>query len=296
MSEVTERAVARLCFAVAILTIFPSCSDSDSALYSYGGQCEPQCEGKECGPSGCPGESCGECGENGICADGLCECTHGKCSSVCCEIGTVCSQGACCAPQCEGRNCGDNGCGGKCGDCGMHEVCENRICVGAPWCGDGQCDAASGENCEDCVADCKCKCSENAPCVDTDDDPCNGPHCDPISGYCQDEPLGNGTPCHWISSCVAGTCQNGICLETAAASTGEPDPCDGTDNDCDGRTDENCYLDYTVTGVAWYSGGLVSDQGKVTAAVGLTQMVPEVGTTTTDGKFTITLMQPTESN
>ena len=34
-----------------------------------------------------------------------------------------------CAPDCEGLECGDDGCGGSCGVCGADEVCEGGVCV-----------------------------------------------------------------------------------------------------------------------------------------------------------------------
>jgi|GEM_PF-6461858 len=70
-----------------------------------------------------------------------------------------------CVPECTDRECGDDGCGGSCGECGGEETCEDGLCVGCvPDCtgrecgGDGcggscgDCDA--GETCQDglCVA------------------------------------------------------------------------------------------------------------------------------------------------
>lgn len=34
-----------------------------------------------------------------------------------------------CQPDCDGKECGENGCGGTCGDCENGELCENGLCV-----------------------------------------------------------------------------------------------------------------------------------------------------------------------
>jgi len=36
-----------------------------------------------------------------------------------------------CVPQCSGKTCGDDACGGSCGNCGAGETCEANTCVGA---------------------------------------------------------------------------------------------------------------------------------------------------------------------
>lgn len=41
-----------------------------------------------------------------------------------------------CTPQCSGKTCGDDGCGGSCGNCEADESCEANTCV-APGGGDG---------------------------------------------------------------------------------------------------------------------------------------------------------------
>jgi hypothetical protein len=52
---------------------------------------------------------------------------------------------AACAPQCQDRVCGDDGCGGACGACPADESCDSETGrCGDPGCGDldeaGQCD------------------------------------------------------------------------------------------------------------------------------------------------------------
>ena len=61
-----------------------------------------------------------------------------------CPAGHVCEglSGCSCVPACDGRVCGDDGCGGSCGTCTGHDTCD----------GDGQCTcipACSGKTCGD---------------------------------------------------------------------------------------------------------------------------------------------------
>jgi len=72
----------------------------------------------------------------------------------CTECGEECQSGSCVFTACEGKACGDDGCGGSCGLCPEHYTCEGVTCVYVPWCGDGNCDAAVGENCGSCPVDC----------------------------------------------------------------------------------------------------------------------------------------------
>ena len=37
--------------------------------------------------------------------------------------------GCACTPQCNGKQCGDDGCGGSCGNCGANQACQNNQCV-----------------------------------------------------------------------------------------------------------------------------------------------------------------------
>ncbi|MBN2497442.1 MAG: hypothetical protein JXR96_22815 [Deltaproteobacteria bacterium] len=81
------------------------------------GECEPDCAGKDCGDDGCGG-TCGPgCGELGTCVDGSCECEFEACGGTCCEDGQVCYGSSCCTPACDLIDCGDDGCGGDCGEC-----------------------------------------------------------------------------------------------------------------------------------------------------------------------------------
>jgi len=109
--------------------------------------CQPNCNGKECGPDHCGG-SCGECPPD---------------KPVC--VGHTCMVG--CEPNCTDRECGNDGCGGSCGWCPHCLACYSGYCMLA----------YSGDLCQDveCLADevCAyvdgeagfgCKCQTNEDC------------------------------------------------------------------------------------------------------------------------------------
>jgi hypothetical protein len=111
---------------------FETCNDDcckEEQICLDDGCCTPDCEGKNCGSDGCGG-SCGECGDLQLCSDeGLCECEFDDCGETCCEDVEICHEGACCKANCNGKVCGDDGCGGSCGSCGDNETCNGNSCV-----------------------------------------------------------------------------------------------------------------------------------------------------------------------
>ncbi len=134
--------------------------------------CTPQCNGKVCGPDGC-GALCGKCSSGAVCnSTGQCLTVGGPCSNLapggwcdgntlvacvnnaitvtdCYSIGknVVCEwlpalnyfgcvpKGEC-IPSCLGKNCGDDGCGGSCGDCPIGQACSFGQCTNVGQCGD----------------------------------------------------------------------------------------------------------------------------------------------------------------
>jgi hypothetical protein len=70
-----------------------------------------------------------------------------------CDDGMPCVDGICmCQPDCEGLVCGDDGCSGSCGDCGAGLHCVDGACVCAPDCIERECgdDGCEG-NCGICA-------------------------------------------------------------------------------------------------------------------------------------------------
>ncbi len=137
--------------------------------------CTPNCSGKLCGPDGCGG-SCGTCaGTTPWCYVGVtntCGCNYNGqcpaqypvcsgyvagsqngtcvCTSTSCGAGSVCYNGSCCTPNCSGKSCGSDGCGGSCGTCsGSLNTCNSSgvcVCSGAS-CGAGSVCLSSGSCC-----------------------------------------------------------------------------------------------------------------------------------------------------
>lgn len=74
--------------------------------------------------NGCAGETC--CRGAAVCNGACCDGTANQCNP----------QGACCVPNCAGRQCGDDGCGngGTCGACSTGQTCDttNGTCKGGP--------------------------------------------------------------------------------------------------------------------------------------------------------------------
>ncbi len=143
------------------------------------GACVPSCAGKQCGDDGCGG-NCGSCPSGTECVDNVCQ-GQGGCGGyseqpacqgdtvVWCESGKVFFQNCqtmgpfwhcgwvpdlfvygCyeeeCIPDCENKQCGDDGCGYVCGYCPVTMFCNDKAqCVyGQGFCGDidyiGKCD------------------------------------------------------------------------------------------------------------------------------------------------------------
>jgi agmatine/peptidylarginine deiminase len=158
------------CSSGKVCDKFGQCVDDQS-------QCTPNCEGKTCGPDGCEG-NCGVCGKSQECVNGQCVenptnacgdipvsgvcngnvlnwCTDSGSVGVidCGAQGLVCGQSPgvgfdCvpdtnCVPNCNGKPCGSDGCGGVCGLCPKDFGCTpDGQCVSntcEPQCNDRQC-------------------------------------------------------------------------------------------------------------------------------------------------------------
>ena len=98
--------------------------------YCAGGDCVPCVVDAHCGPDceSCPsmGQFCAAEGTH--CID--CDESHS------CLAGKVCEAGECvaCTPNCAGKECGSDECGGACGICSDCEVCDNGFCTLDPSC------------------------------------------------------------------------------------------------------------------------------------------------------------------
>lgn len=100
--------------------------------------CSPLSEGEICSEDD-------QCQEELNCHDGMCcapdcwgkECGIDGCGGLCgyCEgPQSVCMDGQCeCVPDCDEKNCGDDGCGGSCGGCGASSECQDGQCSVIWW-------------------------------------------------------------------------------------------------------------------------------------------------------------------
>jgi hypothetical protein len=64
----------------------------------------------------------------------------------------ICKLGNClCVPNCDGKECGNDGCGGVCGECSGQDACNNGICICQPSCDGMECgDDGCGDDCGPC--------------------------------------------------------------------------------------------------------------------------------------------------
>jgi hypothetical protein len=136
---------------------------------------------------------------------------------------------ATCSPQCLGKQCGQDGCGGQCGQCCTSQTCESGMCVGGPGC-----EVNNGPGCDGCPCE-DCMCSLDPFCCEIMwDDLCVG-QCISQCGGCGSEANCKDKECG-PDSCggVCGVCpaewfcvDQGHCVEFC-------------ESDCDGK---NCGSD-----------------------------------------------------
>ena len=253
------------------------------------------CAGKECGDDGCGGtcgecddsldctvDSCSDggcsfavagdfCVVDGVCVnngeaddDNPCrECdvakTQGdwtpRADGLECGLGSVCSLGECCVVQCSGKVCGDDGCGGSCGDCSCGEECvagqcDFVACQGRE-CGDDSCGGQCGPECDDgigCTADIcveglcqavvpKGFCAVEGVCAPQDSEQSGNPCrvCDAAQNELDWTVLEDGVPCG-----LGKVCAQGVCCDLLANCDGREcgdNGCGGTCGDCDDDLD-----------------------------------------------------------
>ncbi len=215
-----------------------SCGSGESCVSgSCQSSCTPDCSGKECGDDGCGG-TCGTCSNN----HGTTTCSSGTCSPTCssgwgncdsntkngcetslstttncgscgnsCGSGESCVSGSCqssCTPDCSGKECGDDGCGGTCGECQDFEYCNSM----------GQCIVNCIDDC-DTIGEATCADDVLGVCGNWNDDPCyekNYTDCAATGKVCYD------------GACVTPACSHDsdcddsvACTQDRCASPGE---------------------------------------------------------------------------
>ena len=223
--------------------------------------CIPNCGSKECGDDGCGG-SCGVCGDGLYCYQGLCQpenacgdvdykgecdgtkltwCQNGKLMNFDCQnlggtyvcgwesdtVGNNCIDQSGCQPVCEGKECGQDGCGGTCGKCQAGLSCQAGLCVEGPCesdCAGAECgDDGCGGLCGTCPPGWFC---EGGHCNTICQPNCAGKECgsDGCAGSCGQCPAG--------MSCTAGLCQEGPCEPDCTGKECGDDGCEGSCGSC----------------------------------------------------------------
>jgi hypothetical protein len=187
--------------------------------------CMKDCTGKCCGDDNCGGTCPDQCGAGYTCNTDTCTCISDReCSTdqecinlyganyTCNQTSFECE----CNPDCTGKCCGDNGCGGTCQDnCTAPSTCNATSC---------ECEWPPCNDDDDCAAT---QCCINTVCTDMDcgtrecgDDPVCGKSCGTCTapetcqnGQCVGE-NGPGSPCTYGDvNPTAGACDAGLeCL------------------------------------------------------------------------------------
>ncbi len=154
---------------------------------------------------------------NKVCGDDGC---GGACGD--CLAGFGCQNGQCvCLPKCDGKQCGPDGCGtgGTCGDCLAGYGCQGGQCICIPQCDGKSCGSDScGGSCGECLPGYACQ-SGQCVCVPQ----CTGKVCgnDGCGGTCGDCLPGYG--------CQSGQC---ICIPQCSNKECGSDGCGGSCGTC----------------------------------------------------------------
>ena len=160
-------------------------------------------DGEHCGA----GRVCygGECCERAANCAGL-VCGDDGCGGTCgeCESGFECVDGLClCQPDCADSTCGPDGCGGSCGECGAGYLCVYE--TGGLNCAPSCFELCLGRQCGSAGQVGECSCGE---CED-DANPCTDTACTE-DGSCihlpNDFPCDDGNPCTAEDTCSVSVC------------------------------------------------------------------------------------------
>ncbi len=113
-----------------------------------------------------------------------------------------------CLPDCAGKQCGDNGCDGTCGDCPSPMVCENNMCIEVTVACEAEAELSGpADGCKFPSASCTCMgCHTDGDC-DPNKDDC-------VCADCHDDAFcanpsncdNNGLCDPWSEGCVCADC------------------------------------------------------------------------------------------
>ena len=83
-----------------------------------------------CKAAVCSGKTV-NCNDGDECTTDWCDSSQGCKQGPLCQSGEKCEAGQCvpCMPECNGKECGDDECGGSCGQCGPSMTCQDGACI-----------------------------------------------------------------------------------------------------------------------------------------------------------------------
>lgn len=234
------------------------------------------CVGKRCDQTDGCGHPCTDlCGADQACCSGECrtlryDADHcDVCGNTCPPDKPLCVQGVCqgCTPDCDGRECGDDGCGGVCTkrDCDPNPpmACVSGRCLCIPQCDDRECgsDQCGGSCSPGCSAGMMCSDEGNCVC----EPKCAGKECGPdgCGGRCEPDACDTGWHCSGGGVCV---CDPRSCTQIGAQCGTHEDGCGGT-KDCG-----SCGAGFTCKGGTCV-GGTVT--GCLSASAGCDKCGPD---------------------
>ena len=167
------------------------------------------------------------------------------------DVGNYSFDVSCCIPQCDGKVCGDDGCGMDCGTCpGEAYACIEGECICQPSCDGKECgDDGCGGDCGSCEGEqdaCEeglCVCQPMCDGLECGDDGCDG-----SCGECEGEGIGcvEGA-CACLPQCEGKVCGDDACGGLCGVCEGEQETCDEEGQcicqpSCDGKEcgDDGC--------------------------------------------------------
>jgi len=196
----------------------------EPAILANGSPCEDGdlcTTGEVCASGTCEFGSPVDCSHlDGTCSVGVCNPSTGACGATSVNNGLLCDDGSTCTA---GERCTNGVCGGgsatnEGGSCDDGSICTSGETCSAGTCGDGA-PANDGAACDDgdlCLVGEQCaagSCSGGTP-VDCSalDDACAVGVCNPATGTCGVQSIGEGQSCNDGSTCTVGEeCTGGTC-------------------------------------------------------------------------------------
>jgi hypothetical protein len=151
------------------------------------------------------------------------QCVQCSADADCGGANRVCQNSVCvCVPQCTGKQCGADGCGGVCGSCTSPKTCNGSgQCTCVPQCNGKQCGPdGCGSSCGSCTSPATCNASGQCACVPQ----CNGKQCGPDGCNSSCGSCTSPATCNASGQCA--------CVPQCSGKQCGPDGCNGSCGSC----------------------------------------------------------------